>query len=309
MINHFANIPLINVVEEGRNILDKEFAENALNEARLIVADFLDCSVAKIRLNYQGKIILNEEYCELIKRFNRRSKREPLQYISGFAYFYGEKFIVGDGVLIPRSDTEVLVEEAFNLSKNIIHNKAKNKTIEFLEFCTGSGCISISLIKQIQSIGYDSFAVATDISQQAIHYANINKKILNDNKCLEILRHDIFTDIDVIKNKNDDMGKYDLILSNPPYIESGIIKDLQPEVFGYEPHIALDGGVDGLLYYNRLLKISRYLLKSNGYILLEIGYDQAISVKDIFEKSSEYDNIRIVSDYSKNPRVLIARKI
>lgn len=214
-------------------------------------------------------------------------KNEPLQYVLNEAYFYNEKYVLDGKVLIPRQDSEILVEEAIKLIN-------KNNFKSMLDMCTGSGCIGISISKN-SSI---SEVLMIDISQEAVEVAKKNVKINNAKKC-KVLLSDLFSSLNNEK-------KFDIIVSNPPYIKTSFI-DLLDENVKKEPHISLDGGEDGLVFYRKILNDAKYYLNDNGYILFEIGYDQAEDIKKIISEFKFYDIIGIVKDYQRNDRVVICR--
>jgi release factor glutamine methyltransferase len=220
-----------------------------------------------------------EEYLTLIAK---RAKNIPLQYITGSQEFMGLEFEVNSSVLIPRQDTEILVEEVLKVSKD--------KTI--LDLCTGSGCIIISLAK----LGRPRKAVALDISEQALVVAKANAR--RHQVEVELIQSDLFDQVE---------ESFDIIVSNPPYIPTDEIRTLMPEVRDYEPSIALDGSEDGLIFYRRITSdIKRYLNK-NGSVFFEIGYNQGDSVKQILREAGLTD-IMIKKDFSGLDRVVSARR-
>lgn len=205
----------------------------------------------------------------------------PLQYIINEQYFMGNSFFVNEDVLIPQPDTEILVEQVIELCEK---NSDTNK---ILDLCTGSGAIAIS----IKNILKEKCEVhASDISKKAIEVAKINEeRILNKNNQIDFIQSDMFEDI------ND---KYDIIVTNPPYIESNTINDLPKDV-QREPKIALDGGEDGLKYYRIIKENIKDYLKEDGYLVMEIGYNQKEAVTNMFHNS------RCIKDYAKKDRVVI----
>lgn len=239
---------------------------------------------------------------------------KPLQYITKKQYFMENEFYVDENVLIPQPDTEVLVEQALKIintiSKNIKNNNDNNKEnekIKILDLCTGSGAIAISILKEIEKrenkkdkneknkkTEIEVEIIATDISEKAIEISKQNeKKILAANK-ITFIQSDMFEKINI--------KDFDIIVSNPPYIKTEEINFLSKDVQA-EPIIALDGGEDGLEFY-RIIKenIVEYLNK-NGYLLMEIGFDQKESVQKMFKNSE------CIKDYSGNDRVIIWRKV
>lgn len=216
-----------------------------------------------------------QEYELLLKK---RSERVPLQYITGSQEFMGLNFKVNSHVLIPRQDTETLVEEAV---------KRLEPDMEVLDLCTGSGCVIISIMKLKKIIG-----TASDISKQALLIAKENAK--NNQVEVNLVRSDLFQNI---------TGKYDMIVANPPYIPTEEIAGLMPEVRIFEPIDALDGKEDGLYFYHRIVRESRKFLKSNGYLCLEIGHDQGGRVAFLMEENG-FRNVKVVKDLARNNRVV-----
>ena len=214
-------------------------------------------------------------YMELIKK---RAMHTPLQYITGEQEFMGLVFEVDENVLIPRQDTEILVEEVLKV--------CKGKSV--LDLCTGSGCIIISLAKLSEL----KKAVGIDISENALQVARRNAKKLSVD--VRFLKSDLFENIE---------GKYDIIVSNPPYIKTGDLKSLMPEVKDYEPSLALDAGLDGLIYYRRIINDLPRYINTGGYVFFEIGYDQAEDVKNMLHEAG-FSKIYIKKDYSGLDRVV-----
>ena len=218
----------------------------------------------------------------------RREQREPLQYILGHIDFYGLDIKVGPGVLIPRPETELLVEESIKAAES--QKSINGKPLQILDLCTGSGCIALALGKHLP------FAVvyATDISDKALSYAYENRK-RNGVRNVTFIKGDLYEPVDG--------QEFDLIVSNPPYVRSSDINLLQPEITHWEPREALDGGEDGMVFYRRILSPAGRCLKDGGAILLEIGQGGACKVIEIAE-SSGIPCERIITDYAGIQRVL-----
>ena len=308
MIDPTRTIGLDTVISECTEILSPVFKKAAREEASHVIADYLSVSLSKVRLDMDRIWISSEQRTHIFERVNRRKNREPLQYIAGSAWFMGEMFHVGKGVLIPRPDTEILVEEALRIAQQIIPKEAG--AFGFLEFCTGSGCIALSFIKKMKEAGFKPTGIATDISAEALSYAAKNAQRLG-------LADDIiFIQKDLLAGEPGSLstmppaakGSLPMILANPPYIRSDVIPALEPEVASYEPSLALDGGPDGFLFYRRILEHAAVLLSPGGWILLEIGYDQKDGIMDMLQKTDQYDIVFIKKDYGGNPRVAIAKK-
>lgn len=237
----------------------------------------------------RGNEQVDDDKAEIYRKLiSRRCAHVPLQYISGHQEFMGLDFTVNDDVLIPRQDTECLVEEALT---------EINDGMKVLDLCTGSGCVIIS----IAAYKNDLDAVGTDISGEALEIAERNAG-LNKQK-VRFCRGDLY---ESLHNIGEYETKFDAIVSNPPYIRSDVIPTLMEEVREHEPLKALDGGSDGLDFYRRIIEGARHHLTPGGCILFEIGYDQAEAVTELFE-SRGYRDIETVKDYSGNDRVVKAR--
>lgn len=207
---------------------------------------------------------------------------EPLQYVIGKWEFMGRQFIVTPDVLIPRPDTEILCEYAVDYIKGI------NTSVNVLDLCTGSGCIGISIACNVKN----SNVSCADVSDSALEIAKKNADL--NNVTVNFILSDMFSNC----------GVYDVIVSNPPYIPTKTIEELASTVKDYEPHIALDGGDDGLDFYRTIAKDAKNHLICGGKLFIEIGYDQRESVSRIF-KENGYLNIEVVRDYGGNDRVII----
>jgi len=211
----------------------------------------------------------------------------------------GHKFYVDENVLIPQPDTEVLVETAIRLIvkgiKDISDDKKTKQQINILDLCTGSGNIAISLAKYVEN----AKIIATDISEKALDVAIKNAKINNVYNKIEFIKSDLFEKLEEME--------FDYIISNPPYIKSEEILKLSKEVQN-EPKIALDGGKDGLEFYRKIFKKAPEFLKDKGYLILEIGFDQAQQIIEIYNKEEFSQVGNIIKDYGGNDRVVIFRK-
>ena len=220
---------------------------------------------------------------KLIEAVRRRANREPLQYITGRAYFYKERYNVTPDCLIPRFDTEILVDYAVSNLK---------PGAKFLDLCTGSGCVAISTLNSTT----DTTAIGADISPATLEIARGNADYYDLTDRLTLL------ECDVLSSKIE--GKFDAILSNPPYITNEAYKDLAGEIY-FEPSLAFLGGDDGGVFYRSLTKTYRDSLVDGGFIAYEIGYDQATLISEIAESNNM--SCEIIKDYSGNDRVAILK--
>ena len=248
------------------------------------------------------------------ENFEKRRRRIPLAQILGRQSFYGLDFFVNEDVLIPRADTECLVdlvledyadlakqagktysekrnsEHVSNKHEDNVENEANSSSLNILDLCTGSGCIGISVAKHLP---YQELLLV-DLSEKALAVAKKNaEKHLGEN--VTLLQSDLLTEVQE--------KRFSLLLSNPPYIVSRVIPGLEREVSEYEPKMALDGGEDGLIFYRRIAKEAKKVLLPGARLYLEIGYDQGESVKDIFQKEG-YEAVEVFPDLSGNPRVV-----
>ena len=255
-------------------------------DARIDAVYLLEYLSGRKRLDFilhGDNIIEHEIYNKYRELTARRASHVPLQHLIGSQEFMGLKFHVNEHVLIPRQDTEVLVEEVLKV--------CEDKTV--LDMCTGSGCIIIS----ISVLGNVKDAVGVDFSKEALKVAQNNARSNNTN--ITFIHSDMFQNL---------TKTYDIIVSNPPYIRTEEINHLMPEVREHEPHMALDGDEDGLKFYRIIAKHAGDYLNDGGYLFLEIGYDQGKEVSDLLE-SHGFDNIKVIKDYAGLDRVVVAKLI
>jgi release factor glutamine methyltransferase len=231
---------------------------------------------------HRDDMIIEDKRQEYEYLLEQRGRHIPLQYLTHRAYFMGLSFYVDEHVLIPRMDTEVLVETALKY----IYPGA-----QVLDLCTGSGCILLALLQKRQ----DCEGVGVDISPEALQVAEKNARRLKVDT--EFIQSDLFSGVS---------GAFDLILSNPPYIPSCVIPDLMEEVREHEPVLALDGREDGLFYYRNIIAEAREYLKPKGRLLFEIGYDQGKAVSDMLSQAG-YGQIQVISDLAGQDRVVMGQ--
>ncbi|OOB77581.1 MAG: protein-(glutamine-N5) methyltransferase, release factor-specific [Epulopiscium sp. Nuni2H_MBin003] len=268
----------------GIKILQEANVLDAIIDARLLLMHKLNCDRNYIILNGE-KDIDEQIYLDYLSLINRRKCHEPLQYITNSQEFMGLEFFVDNRVLIPRQDTEILVE-------NIIEFSKQHTLRTGIEIGVGSGCISISLVRFIKGLAMTS----CDISSDAIAVAKFNAT--KHNCEINFIKSDILRNMPHIA--------VDFIVSNPPYIPKDEYNTLELEVYR-EPHIALSDNADGLSFYRNIATTGYDFLKKGGFIALEIGYNQGQDVIDIL-KSAGYLEIRLILDYNKKDRVVFARK-
>lgn len=267
-------------VNNGSRVFGAAGIENPLTDARILMSAATGLSTADILAHPERELSGSEEELWL-EYLTRRANREPAAYITGTKEFMGLEFTVNEKTLVPRPDTETLVEEA------MLH---LHDGMRFLDLCTGTGCIALSLLRYSN----DTQAVATDISADALAVASDNAARLGVSGRVRFEETDLYPEPD---------GRFDLIVSNPPYIPSGDIPDLMPEVSKYEPAIALDGGADGLDLYRRIAEDAERYLYSGGWLLCETGFDQAAEVTAILG-SAGFKDISVVKDLGGMDRVV-----
>lgn len=278
---------LYELVKKGQGMLEENGVPDADIDAGLLWQHVAGMNMADMLFDRDVEILAEQEtdYMELIER---RSAREPLQYITGVQNFMGYDFCTSKNVLIPRQDTEVLVETALNITKHI------DGSVDVLDMCCGTGCIGISY--GLMRPG--SRVVLADISEDAIKTTHKNiEKLCGDTDRFRVVGTDLFENVE---------GRFDLILSNPPYIKSGVIDTLMPEVRDNEPRLALDGMEDGLYFYRIIVSQARKYIKDEGYVVFEIGNDQAEDVQHLLVESG-YDDVHVVRDLCRNDRVVYGR--
>jgi len=238
-----------------------------------------------------------EEIC------SRRQKNEPLEYILGVASFWGHSFVVGPGVLIPRPDSETVIEVV--LGAVGLWKIPAPGVLRFMDLCTGSGCLGIALAHALLEKNTEVKGILTDISKDALAYADQNITLHAMNKTLTLMPCDLVPERSEII---DFWGDYlaDLIVTNPPYITDKDMSELLPEVAAYEPHVALRGGADGLDFYRRILIEVQPYLRSGGLLVMEHGYDQGESVPELC-RSFGFSDVHCFRDYGGQPRVTAAK--
>ncbi|PWU10588.1 MAG: peptide chain release factor N(5)-glutamine methyltransferase [Verrucomicrobia bacterium] len=296
-------VTVLEVIQRSADFLTKKGVDSPRLQAELLLAHRLKLPRMKLYLNFEQKLT-DAELSEVRELVQRRGRREPLQQIVGSTSFCGLEIAVNRHVLVPRPETELLAERGWEFLKNA-RGKAGTKETEetegptgtraALDFGTGSGCLAIALaIKNLQAHIW-----ALDQSSEALEIARQNAS-----------RHGVTDRIQFLQSKGlsalSPEQRFDLIISNPPYIPSGEIAALQPEVHDYEPKEALDGGADGLDFYRMLGAEARPFLQKEGRMMLEFGAGQADALRQIFE-SQNWIVESIVEDYNQHPRIVILK--
>ncbi len=271
----------------GANILKNKSINSAKLDSEILLATAIGKDRKHIILNYNQNIKENDlKYFQ--KLINKRSYREPIAYLINKKYFWKYKFFVTRDTLIPRPDTELIVEQILKLTK-------LKATMKILDIGVGSGCILLTILKERKSF----YGVGVDISKKCLNISKINAKSLEVDSRVKFFKSDVdkFT-----------QGKYDVIVSNPPYIKRHKVKYLEENVVNFEPKIALDGGLDGLSEIRKVINKSSELIKKNGKFILEIGFDQKNKVINLLKDKGFYIN-SILKDLAKNDRCIVSTKI
>lgn len=282
-------------IMESKGFFERCGIEEPMKEAETLIRHALGMDAVSI---YRDNSLLDKEDEEIVNEMlRRRARREPLQYIIGYVNFLGLRIMVGEGVLIPRPETEIMAEQAIKRVTSYklkVTGKNKNSSLNILDLCTGSGCLALALAMGFQ----DSYVYGSDISRVAIRYATRNAHI-NRIKNVRFIVGDLFKPF-----KNSDL--FDLIISNPPYIRTEEIRRLQPEIRQWEPIKAIDGGWDGLEFYRRIIPGARRYLKYDGILIMEIGAGGLPEIIDMF-KNSGYEDLEVLNDYAGVERIIMAR--
>ena len=267
--------------------LKNENIESALIDSEILMSKVLREDRGSVLLNSE-RSLSDQDYKSYRELISNRLKHKPIAYLIGEKSFWKHEFVINNKVLIPRPDTESIVEEVLKIYKN------KSK-IKFLEVGVGSGCLILSILKERKTF----LGVGVDLSKDCINICKINANKLRVQNRLKLFK----TDID-----NFNLGKYDLVVSNPPYIKKLDLNKLNKDVIKYEPKLALDGGLDGLSKIRKVIKKSSELVKLNGKLIIEIAHDQRDMVKNILIKSGFFVN-KVVKDLNKNDRCIICTRI
>ncbi len=266
--------------------LKKSNINSALIDSEILLSEAIKKSREFILLNSNFKIS-EKDYSLFEEMVDLRSKGKPIAYLTRRKFFWKDEFLINENVLIPRPDTEIIIEQVLKLYKK------KNK-INFLDIGFGSGCIILSILKEKKNFR----ATGIDISNYALKVCKINAYKLWVNNRVKLIKSNI---------DKFNVGKYDLVISNPPYIKNLDFKYLEKDLVNYEPKIALDGGLDGLSEIRKVIKKSSGLVKIGGKLILEIAFNQKKEVKKLLVKNGFYVN-SVVKDLANNDRCIISTR-
>ena len=297
-------------VKEILNIGQRRLQDAGVSDAdldcKLLYCFMRNITRTQLILMYQN--VLEDRLCdEYFRLIDERASGKPLQYITGTQEFMGLEFDVNESVLIPRQDTETMVEDVISVIKD---GALRGESLEgtgrrewdILDLCTGSGAIGISLAKLLTGLKVN--VTCSDVSKAALEVARKNAGKLGVSKNIKFAEGDMFALFDGRFKKK----KFDLIVSNPPYIESDVIPTLQTEVKDHEPMSALDGGDDGLDFYRIIAGEAGGFLKKRGILFLEIGCDQGNAVRELLTEAGGYSDIRCLKDLAGRDRIIYAVK-
>lgn len=281
-------------IRSGVEFLHNAGIDNARLDAEVMLCGVLGVERAELYLGFDATLDGTAEG-EFQKRLLRRARREPIAYITGSKEFWSLAFVVTPAVLIPRPETELLVERALKLASRM----SGGSSLKILDLGTGSGAIAVSLAKELPQ----SRVCAVDVSAAAVEIARLNARRHGVEERMEFLCGDLFEPL------TEERERYDLIVANPPYVRSGDLAGLAPEVRQLEPVIALDGGVDGLLYYRRIVAAAGDYLKVGGAILMEIGDGMSRAAGQLLDDVGGYGRVEAYRDYAGKERVIAAAKV
>ena len=276
-----------NILNQGISILKENKIPNPHLDSRILLSESINKDIKHIILN--SKEILNNKQLENFNSYiERRKKGEPIAYLINKKEFWKDEFYVNKDVLIPRPDTELIIEQVLKIY-------SKQSQIQILDIGTGSGCILLSILKEIPN----SYGVGIDISKKSIKISKFNASKLHLTNRTKFIHSSV---------DNFKIGKYDLIVSNPPYIKLLNLKYLEKNVINFEPKLALSGGFDGFSKIRKVISKASTLIKKNGKFVLEISFNQKNKVKKILKEEGFYVN-KAIKDYGNNDRCIVSTKI
>jgi len=276
-----------NILKEGIDILQKNKISNPQLDSEILLSNSIKRDKKHIILN--PKEVLNSEQLRKFKNLiERRKKGEPIAYLINKKEFWKDEFFVNKDVLIPRPDSELIIEQVLKIY-------SKDDQLQILDIGTGSGCILLSILKERSNF----YGTGIDISKKSINVSKFNAKQLNLTNRVKFFHSSV---------DNFNNGKYDIIVSNPPYIEQLSLKYLEKDVVNFEPKLALSGGFDGFSKIRKVINKASILIKKNGKFILEIGFNQKNKVIKILKEEGFYVN-KAIKDYGNNDRCIISTKI
>jgi len=276
-----------NILNEGINILQKNKIANPQLDSEILLSDSIKRDKKHIILNPK-EILSLEQLVKFKSLIERRKKGEPIAYLINKKEFWKDEFFVNKDVLIPRPDSELIIEQVLKIY-------SKDAQLQVLDIGTGSGCILLSILKERSNF----YGTGIDVSKKSINVSKFNAKQLNLTNRVKFFHSSV---------DNFNNGKYDIIVSNPPYIEQLSLKYLERDVVNFEPKLALSGGFDGFSKIRKVINKASILIKKNGKFILEIGFNQKNKVIKILKEEGFYVN-KAIKDYGNNDRCIISTKI
>jgi len=274
-------------LEKGKLTLEKNFIKSANLDTEILLSKILQKDRKFLILNPERNLDKKNIF-DFKNLIDERSKGKPVAYLTGIKNFWKNKFKIKKNVLIPRPDSEIIIEAALKATKN-------KKNLNILDIGVGSGCLLLSILNDKKGF----YGTGIDLSKDCIELSKMNASMLKISKRVKFYKSNV---------DNFNYGKYDLIISNPPYIKKLKLKYLEKDVFGYEPKLALNGGIDGTSEIKRVIIKSSKLIKKNGMLILEIGFDQKDKVKKLLNNYGFYVN-EVLKDLAKNNRCIVSTKI
>ena len=278
---------IASAISSGSKILRNKFIVSHQLDSEILMAKTIKKDRNYILLN-SNSVINKNDLNYFFKLIDQRSLGYPIAYLTNKKFFWNSEFFVTNDALIPRPDTELIIE-------NVLNSTKQKKNINILDIGIGSGCILLSILKERKNF----YGTGIDISKKCINISKINAVKLKVSSRLKLYKSDV---------DKFNLGKYDLIVSNPPYIKTCKLKYLERDVAEFEPRLALDGGLDGLSEIRKVIKKSSELIKKNGKFILEIGFDQKNKVINLLKKEGFYIN-SIFKDLANNDRCIVSTKI
>ena len=278
---------IYSAITHGVNVLKDKFILNPHLDSEILLSKVIKKDRSYILLNYNQNIG-KEEFNLFQKLIKKRSCGKPVAYLTNKKFFWSSEFFVTKDTLIPRPDTELIVQNVLKITKN-------KKNMNILDIGIGSGCILLSILNEKRHF----YGTGIDVSKNCLNISKINAIKLNVKSRLKLYKSNV---------DKFNLGKYDLVVSNPPYIKKHVLKYLDRDVAKFEPKLALDGGLDGLSEIRKVIKKSSELIKKNGKFVLEIGFDQKNKVINLLKKEGFYIN-KVQKDLANNDRCIVCTKI
>ena len=274
-------------IKNGFLKLKRNKINTALLDSEILMSEATNKNREFIILNPKIEI-KKDDYSNFKRLINERAKGKPIAYLTGKKCFWKNEFEISENVLIPRPDTEIIIEQVLKIYKN-------KKNVSFLDIGLGSGCILLSLLNEKKNF----YGTGIDLSNECLKICKINAKKLGINSRIKLFKSDI---------DNFNYGKYDLVISNPPYIKKLDLKYLEKDVINFEPKLALDGGLEGISEIRKVIKKASELIKKKGILIIEIAFDQKFKVSKLLKNNGFYIN-SIEKDFANNDRCIVSTKL